>query len=53
MDLVGIVVRVLDCQSRGLVLKSRPEKKFGSTIMLAVKVSAPLANSYAEYTGRT
>src|SRR6218665_1049509 len=38
----GLVVSVLDCQSRGLVFKSRSQQKFGSRFLLHL---CPLDNS--------
>ena len=38
----GLVVSVLDCQSKGSGFKSRPEQKFGSTFLFHLR---PLANS--------
>src|SRR6218665_751337 len=38
----GLVVSMLDCQSRGARFKSRPQQKFGSRFLLHVH---PIANS--------
>src|SRR6218665_2375979 len=40
----GLVVGVLDCQSRGSEFKSRPLQKFGSTLLSHLNLH-PLANS--------
>src|SRR6218665_1633182 len=40
--MVGLVVRVLDCQSKGPGFKSQPGQKFGSRFLLHLH---PLANS--------
>ena len=39
----GLVVSVLDCQSRGLGFKSRPEQKFGSRLLRHLHSSAMMS----------